>query len=166
MNVLIVEDEQQIACFIKMELEHEGYMALIAIDGREAIEKVKTIQFDIILLDIMIPFINGIEVCKRIREFSNIPIIMLTAKEDISDKVIGLDSGANDYITKPFDIEELFARMRVVTRVQNVEQTKKLTADGIVMDIETHEIICNDKKVELTKKSLMCLNNFSVIKEL
>lgn len=152
MNVLIVEDEQQIACFIKMELEHEGYMALIAIDGREAIEKVKTIQFDIILLDIMIPFINGIEVCKRIREFSNIPIIMLTAKEDISDKVIGLDSGANDYITKPFDIEELFARMRVVTRVQNVEQTKKLTADGIVMDIETHEIICNDKKVELTKK--------------
>ncbi len=152
MNVLIVEDEKQIACFIKMELEHEGYTAIIACDGREAIEKVKTIQFDIILLDIMIPFINGIEVCKRIREFSNIPIIMLTAKEDISDKVIGLDSGANDYITKPFDIEELFARMRVVTRVQNVEQTKKLTADGIVMDIETHEIICNDKSVELTKK--------------
>ena len=152
MKVLIVEDEKQIACFIKMELEHEGYMATIASDGREAIEKVKTITFDVILLDIMIPFLNGIEVCKRIREFSNIPIIMLTAKSDVSDKVIGLDSGANDYITKPFDIEELFARIRVTTRDQLEEQTKKLMAEGIAMNIETHEIICNGKNVNLTKK--------------
>ncbi|MDD3417816.1 MAG: response regulator transcription factor [Lachnospiraceae bacterium] len=152
MKVLIVEDEKQIACFIKMELEHEGYMATIASDGREAIEKVKTITFDVILLDIMIPFLNGIEVCKRIREFSNISIIMLTAKSDVSDKVIGLDSGANDYITKPFDIEELFARIRVTTRDQLEEQTKKLMAEGIAMNIETHEIICNGKNVNLTKK--------------
>lgn len=101
---------------------------------------------------IMIPFLNGIEVCKRIREFSNIPIIMLTAKSDVSDKVIGLDSGANDYITKPFDIEELFARIRVTTRDQLEEQTKKLMAEGIAMNIETHEIICNGKNVNLTKK--------------
>ncbi|MCB6570571.1 response regulator transcription factor [Eubacterium limosum] len=152
LKILIVEDEKQIASFIKMELEHEGYLTIISPDGRDALEQVKNNAFDAILLDIMLPYINGIEVCKRIREFSQVPIIMLTAKDDISDKVIGLDSGANDYITKPFDVEELFARIRVATRTLNMNQSKSLECSGISMNLDTHQVVCNKKIINLTKK--------------
>lgn len=121
LKILLVEDEKQMSMFIEMELAHEGYIVELAYDGREALNKVESTEYDLILLDIMIPNLNGMEVCRRIRQFSNVPIIMLTAKSDISDKVLGLDGGANDYITKPFAIEELLARIRVHTRESSVK---------------------------------------------
>lgn len=151
LKILIVEDEINIAEFIKLELEHEGYETDIAYDGREALNKVKKCLFDIILLDVMIPYINGVDICKKVREFSNIPIIMLTAKSDLTDKVLGLDSGANDYITKPFRIEELFARIRVVTRNQT-QNLNKLSVGKITICTESYQVFLEEKEISLTKK--------------
>lgn len=151
-KVLIVEDEKQIAAFIKMELEHAGCKAFVAENGMEALSIIEKEDFDVIVLDLMIPFVNGMEVCKRIRGFSTVPIIMLTAKNEIQDKVNGLDCGANDYMTKPFDIEELFARIRAVTRTSSPSKANALMAAGVVMQPDTHEVTCNGKPVQLTKK--------------
>jgi two-component system response regulator ArlR len=163
-NVLIIEDEKQIAGFLKMELEHEGYEAVVAYDGREGLDKVKAQRFDVILLDIMMPYINGFDVCRRIRTFSDVPIIMLTAKEDIADKVTGLDSGANDYVTKPFDIEELFARIRSVTRKAQIIQNKILDVSDLSMNTETHEVLRGGVPVDLTKKEFDLLEQLLVNK--
>ena len=152
-KILLVEDEKQMAMFIEMELIHEGYKVDVVYDGREAIKKVSEAEYNLILLDIMIPNLNGIEVCRRIRKLSNVPIIMLTAKGDISDKVIGLDAGANDYLTKPFAIEELFARIRVYTREKVLEnETREIKVKDIIMDDKTHQVWRGEIKVELTKK--------------
>ncbi|NYC31773.1 DNA-binding response OmpR family regulator [Clostridium saccharobutylicum] len=121
-KILLVEDEKQMSMFIEMELTHEGYEVDVAYDGRDALRKAENSDYSLILIDIMIPSLNGIEVCRRIRQFSDVPIIMLTAKSDVPDKVLGLDAGANDYLTKPFAIEELLARIRVYTR----EKTQKM----------------------------------------
>ena len=151
LKILIVEDEINIAEFIKLELEHEGYETDIAYDGREALNKAKKDKFDVIILDVMIPYINGVDICKKVREFSNIPIIMLTAKSDLTDKVLGLDSGANDYITKPFRIEELFARIRVVTRNQT-QNLNKLSVGKITICTESYQVFLEEKEISLTKK--------------
>ncbi|AGY77892.2 response regulator transcription factor [Clostridium autoethanogenum DSM 10061] len=138
--------------FIQMELTHEGYKIDAAYDGREALEKVEDKEYDLILLDIMIPNLNGIEVCRRIRQFSHVPIIMLTAKSDIPDKVLGLDAGANDYLAKPFAIEELLARIRVYERDKALKnQTDQIKVKNIVMDNKTHQVLRNGKEIELTK---------------
>ena len=152
-KILIVEDEKQMSMFIEMELIHEGYGVDTAYDGREGLEKVENNEYDLILLDIMIPSLNGIEVCRRIRQFSNVPIIMLTAKSDVPDKVLGLDVGANDYLTKPFAIEELLARIRVYTR-EKVFKNKldEIKVKDIVMNNITHEVWRNGKEIQLTKK--------------
>ena len=115
-RILIVEDESRIARFLELELKHEGYEVEIASDGRSGLERIKDGDFSLVILDLMLPMMSGIEVCRRVRKFSDIPIIMLTAKDDISDKVTGLDSGADDYVTKPFAIEELLARIRVALK--------------------------------------------------
>ena len=112
-KILIVEDEQKIARFIELELTHEGYEVQAAHDGRTGLALCDTWKPDLLILDLMLPELSGIEVCRRLRQQSDIPIIMLTAKDDVSDKVMGLDMGADDYITKPFAIEELLARIRV-----------------------------------------------------
>lgn len=152
-RILLVEDEMQMAIFIEMELIHEGYKVDVEHDGREVIKKVEDTEYNLILLDIMIPNLNGIEVCRRIRKFSNVPVIMLTAKGDISDKVIGLDAGANDYLTKPFAIEELLARIRVYTREKSLEnETNEIKVKDITMDDKTHQVWREDKEIELTKK--------------
>ncbi|HBE77660.1 MAG TPA: DNA-binding response regulator [Firmicutes bacterium] len=152
-KLLIIEDEKQIARFLELELTHEGYKVEIESDGREGLEKVKENHYDIILLDIMIPGINGMEVCRRIRQFSNIPIVMLTAKDEIMSKVMGLDLGADDYITKPFSIEELLARLRVVLRHQTkMRFVKELQIGDLVMDVTSHQISRKGKNIELTKK--------------
>lgn len=151
LKILIVEDEINIAEFVKLELEHEGYETDIAYDGREALNKAKKDKFDVIILDVMIPYINGVDICKKVREFSNIPIIMLTAKSDLTDKVLGLDSGANDYITKPFRIEELFARIRVVTRSQN-QNLNKLSVGKITICTDSYQVFLEEKEISLTKK--------------
>lgn len=152
-KILLVEDERQMAMFIEMELEHEGYRIDAAYNGREGLKKAEQNEYSLILLDIMLPELNGIEVCKRIRQFSDVPIIMLTAKSDIPDKVLGLDSGANDYLTKPFAIEELLARIRVHTR-EKEEKNKfnQIKVKDIVMNNKTHQVWRAGKEIELTKK--------------
>lgn len=152
-NILLVEDEKQMSMFIEMELTHEGYKVDTAYDGREGLKKAENNKYNLMLLDIMIPNLNGIEVCKRIRQFSMVPIIMLTAKSDVSDKVIGLDVGANDYLTKPFAIEELLARIRVYERDKSIiNKIEELKVKDIVMDNKTHQVWRNGKEIELTKK--------------
>lgn len=154
-KVLIVEDEEKIARFVELELKYEGYDVEKAYDGRAGLELIRSSPFDIVLLDIMLPGLNGIEVLRRIRQNSNIPVILLTARDAVVDKVTGLDSGADDYITKPFAIEELLARIRAVLRKReisevNIEDTlrfKKLT-----LNPQGREVHVGDTSVHLTKK--------------
>lgn len=164
-KILLIEDEKQMSMFIKMELTHEGYEVDTAYDGRTALQRAEKGNYNLILLDIMIPYLNGIEVCKRVRKFSNVPIIMLTAKSNISDKVLGLDLGANDYITKPFAIEELFARIRVYER--NTSSKDIIKVKDVVMKDKIHEVWRKDTKIELTKKEYdilkMLMKNKNVV---
>lgn len=161
-KVLIIEDEDEIVSFLRPELTYEGYEVDSAGDGREGFEKIKNNNYDIVLLDIMLPGLNGIEVCRRVRKFSDIPIIMLTARDQIADKVTGLDTGANDYLTKPFSIEELLARMRCVLRRNSVQNTgydekNLLFFKDISLNKSACEIQKRDTIVELTKKEYQLL---------
>lgn len=152
-RILLVEDEKQMAMFVEMELNHEGYKVDVAYDGREGLDLSEEKEYDLILLDIMIPRLNGNEVCRRIRLCSQVPIIMLTAKSDISDKVLGLDVGANDYLTKPFAIEELLARIRVYERNKSIGNTDdEIKVKDIVLNNKIHKVKRNGKEIELTKK--------------
>lgn len=152
-RILIVEDERQMAMFIEMELEHEGYAADVVYDGIEALKSFNSNKYDLILLDMMLPGLNGIEVCKKIRQFSYIPIIMLTAKSDVPYKVSGLDAGANDYITKPFAIEELLARIRVYTRNKAINnKSSVIRVKDLIMDNRTHQVWRSEKEIQLTKR--------------
>ena len=111
-RIFIVEDEHRIARFLQIELEHEGYDTAIEENGLRAFERIAQEDYDLVLLDIMLPDMDGMTICRKVREISSIPIIMLTARDDVEDKVHGLDLGADDYITKPFAIQELLARVR------------------------------------------------------
>lgn len=153
-KILIVEDEEKIARFLQLELEYEGYSVAVCSDGKEGLEYFKHHGADLILLDVMMPRMNGMEVCRRIRQFSEVPIIMLTAKGDTMDKVMGLDTGADDYVTKPFAIEELLARMRSNLKKGSAEQQVKnqLVIKKLIMDIDKHLVTYDGEVVELTKK--------------
>ena len=153
-KILIIEDEVSLARFIELELTFEGYEVSVSHDGREGYEMFESQNFDLILLDLMLPGIDGIEICKRIRKISNVPVIILTAKDDVSDKVAGLDSGASDYITKPFAIEELLARMRAALRKPQTFDVKlnSLTFKDMVIDIDKRMVHISGEAVELTKK--------------
>lgn len=161
-KVLIIEDEAEIVSFLKPELIYEGYEVDFADDGRVGFDKIQRGNYDIVLLDIMLPSLNGIEICRRVRKVSNIPIIMLTARDEIADKITGLDTGANDYLTKPFSIEELLARMRSVLRRDNFIAAEKdekalLFFRDIILNQGMYEIKKRDIKVELTKKEYQLL---------
>lgn len=155
-KVLIIEDESKIARFTELELKHEGYEVFVARDGREGLDAFSDFKPDIILLDLMLPQLSGIEVCRRIRKESNVPIIMLTAKGEVMDKVMGLDSGADDYVTKPFAIEELLARMRVALKRNKLPDTSSgniLTLKNLTIDTAKRVVKHNDKEeIELTKR--------------
>ena len=153
-KILIIEDEVSLARFIELELTFEGYEVSVSHDGREGYEMFESQNFDLILLDLMLPGIDGIEICKRIRKISNVPVIILTAKDDVSDEVAGLDSGASDYITKPFAIEELLARMRAALRKSQTFDVKlnSLTFKDMVIDIDKRMVHISGEAVELTKK--------------
>ena len=151
-KILLIEDEPQIARFIQLELHHEGYQVEIANDGRDGLELFKAHPFDLVLLDIMLPSINGIEVLRRIRQTSSVPIIMLTARDSVMDKVSGLDGGADDYITKPFAIEELLARIRSVLRKQVTTTSNILSHHQLTLDLDLHTCTVNSQIIELTKK--------------
>lgn len=157
-RVLIVEDERRIARFLQMELEHEGMSTAIEDNGRRAYERIMQENYDLILLDVMLPDMDGFTICRKVRELSQVPIIMLTAKDDIDDKVQGLDIGADDYITKPFATPELLARMRVVLRRQESQretreaQEEILSVKNLTMYPARHEVKVEATPVELTKK--------------
>ena len=152
-KILLIEDEKQMAMYIQMELTHEGYSVEVEYDGTEGFKRAEKQEDDMILLDVMLPGLNGMEVCKKIRQFSSIPIIMLTAKGEITDRVMGLDLGADDYLTKPFAIEELLARIRVIRRKDKEKTTfNELRVDNLVMNNEFHQVKKDGKTIELTKK--------------
>lgn len=151
-KVLIVEDDQKISRFLELELQHEGYETDTAADGREGLGKVSSFKYDVMLLDLMLPMLSGIEVCRRMRNAENhTPVIMLTAKDDVSDKVSGLDSGADDYVTKPFAIEELLARIRVaVSRTRRRAQSVGLEAGLLKIDNNAHKVLYGGEEINLT----------------
>ena len=155
-KVLIVEDEVKLARFVELELKHEGYEVLIANDGRTGLDMYFEKKPDIVLLDLMLPQLSGIEVCRRIRKESDVPIIMITAKSEVMGTVAGLDSGANDYITKPFAIEEVFARMRVALRIINQEKRERdenvLAIKGLTIDKSSRTVKFRDTVIDLTKR--------------
>jgi two-component system response regulator ArlR len=154
-KILIVEDETKIARFLELELKHEGYEVLLAGDGRLGLEKALKENVDLIVLDIMLPGLSGIEVCRRVRLESQVPIIMLTAKDDVTDKVAGLDMGADDYMTKPFAIEELLARIRVALNRKKLTAENKseaLKIGNLTLNIKSHSAFYNGDELILTKK--------------
>lgn len=152
-KILIVEDDTKMARFVELQLVHQQYMVEIANDGRTAINMVKENSYDLIILDIMLPGIDGIEVCKRVRTFSDIPIIMLTAKDDITDKIEGLDVGADDYLTKPFIFEELAARIRSNLRKMDKFKNNEpiLKVKDLEMNQDTYEVRRSGALIELSK---------------
>lgn len=153
-KILLIEDEVKLARFVELELKYEGYQVEVCHDGREGIEIFASDEFELVLLDLMLPGLNGIEICRRIRKVSEVPIIMLTAKDEVMDKVAGLDSGADDYLTKPFAIEELLARMRVALKRRKAAAEKKasLSVNELSIDTDKRLVKVKDKAVELTKK--------------
>ena len=154
-RILIVEDERKIARFLELELQHEGYEVETAGDGRTGLEKALTWKPDLLILDLMLPELSGIEVCRRLRHESDVPIIMLTAKDDVSDKVMGLDMGADDYMTKPFAIEELLARIRVGLkkhRAAAAPVSNVITVGKLSLDPSKYAVTWDGQPLALTKK--------------
>ncbi|MCR5824775.1 MAG: response regulator transcription factor [Lachnospiraceae bacterium] len=158
-RILIVEDEIKIARFVELELIHEGYEAEKTADGREGLEMALSGRFDLLVLDIMLPGLNGIEVLRRLRKESEMPVIMLTARDAVMDKVSGLDAGADDYITKPFAIEELLARIRVALKRKagNVEEKHILAVGPVSIDTDRYEVTVNGENVELSNREFELL---------
>lgn len=158
-RILIIEDEKQIVRFLELELVHEGYAVESAADGPAGIAAVERGMPDLILLDIMLPGMSGLEVCRRLRQSSEVPIIMLTARDGVADKVLGLDWGATDYVTKPFVIEELLARIRAALRRSAVTQSGALlTAGGLVMDLSGRTVERDGESIELTRREFDLLH--------
>ena len=152
-QILIVEDEMNLARFLELELKYEGYEITLVDNGQDGLDTALAQDFDLILLDLMLPQINGLEVCRRIRKTKQTPIIIITAKGETFDKVVGLDYGADDYIVKPFEIEELLARIRVnLRRTSQVEDTQEtVSLHDIVVDESAYTVTIDNKQVNLTK---------------
>ena len=156
-RVLVVDDEKLIVKGIRFSLEQEGMEVDCAYDGEEALEKAKTGDYDMILLDIMLPKLTGLEVCQQIREFSSVPIIMLTAKGEDMDKILGLEYGADDYITKPFNILEVKARIKAIMRTTRKEEKKEsfgktLVSGDLKLDCEGRRVFIAGREINLTAK--------------
>ena len=157
MKILVVDDEKVLVKGIKFNLESEGYQVEVGYDGEEAVELARSGGFDLIILDLMMPKIDGLQACMRIREFSNVPIIMLTARSEDTDKIIGFECGADDYITKPFNILELKARVRALLRragmaAQQMGGGRKLVIGHITLDPDARAAWKDGKSVDLTAK--------------
>ncbi|CXX51815.1 Putative response regulator ArlR [Staphylococcus aureus] len=148
-QILIVEDEQNLARFLELELTHENYNVDTEYDGQDGLDKALSHYYDLIILDLMLPSINGLEICRKIRQQQSTPIIIITVKSDTYDKVAGLDYGADDYIVKPFDIEELLARIRAILRRQ--PQKDIIDVNGITIDKNAFKVTVNGAEIELTK---------------
>ncbi len=160
-SVLVVEDDRNIAELLQMYLEKEGYAVTIAADGGQGLSKFRAIKPDLVLLDVMMPVMDGWSVCKAIRADGDTPVIMLTAKSETDDKVTGLRSGADDYITKPFEMKEVLARIEAVLRrsdrVSAEKQTRRLMFDKLVIDMDAFELTVDGKKVDIPPKEMELL---------
>ena len=162
-RIFIVEDERRIARFLQIELEHEGYETATEENGLRAFERIAQEEYDLVLLDIMLPEMDGMTICRKVREISDIPIIMLTARDDVEDKVNGLDIGADDYMTKPFAIQELLARVRNALRKQRSGENgegpegEKLQVKDLIMYPSRYEVTVQGEEVQLTKKEYSLL---------
>lgn len=172
-RILIVEDEKNLARFVELELKHEGYDIQVEYNGRKGLDAALAEDFDAILLDLMLPELNGLEVCRRVREVKNTPIIMMTARDSVIDRVSGLDHGADDYIVKPFAIEELLARLRALLRRIDLESeqqsTKQTTVTYKDLTIEKENLVVKrgDEVINLTKREyellLTLMENINVV---
>ena len=158
-RVLIIEDEKNLARFVDLELQHEGYETAICHDGRKGLETARNQEWDVILLDLMLPELNGLEVCRRIRPIKDTPIIIMTARDSVIDRVSGLDQGADDYIVKPFAIEELLARLRALFRridhnkeEKNQSQQSSVKYRNLVIEKKGRIVKRDDQVIDLTKR--------------
>ncbi|MBR1714137.1 MAG: response regulator transcription factor [Treponema sp.] len=161
-KVLIVEDDEGISEFVELELKHEGYETVLAKSGREGLEKFESENPDMVLLDVMLPEMNGLEVLRRIRSKSNVPVILETARGETIDKINGLNSGADDYISKPFEIEELLARMNAVLRRANAPKVggKIIKIRDLEMNIDSMSVTVNGKPENVSKTEFLMLKLF------
>lgn len=172
-RILIIEDEKNLSRFVELELQHEGYKTEVCKNGRQGLELALDEDWDAILLDLMLPELNGLEVCRRVRQVKNTPIIMMTARDSVIDRVSGLDHGADDYIVKPFAIEELLARLRAVLRrvelenEQNGNKQTTLTYRDLTIEKENRVVRRGDEIIELTKREyellLTLMENINVV---
>ena len=159
-KLLIADDNKQIVEVLKEYARKENYDVQCAFDGKEALDEIRKRDYDAVLLDVMMPEIDGFEVCRRVREFSMVPIIMITARSDDYDKIMGLDTGADDYVIKPFSPSEVMARLRAVLRrisPADVSETKVLTRGSLKISLEKFQVFINDREVALTKKEVEIL---------
>ena len=160
-SVLIVEDDKNIQELLQMYLEKEGYAVTVASDGGQGLAKFRAIKPDLVLLDVMMPVMDGWAVCKAIRSEGDTPVIMLTAKGELDDKVAGLKSGADDYVTKPFEMREVLARIEAVLRRSDrsgeMKKARRLTYDKLVIDMDAFELIVDGKKVDTPPKEMELL---------
>lgn len=162
-KILIVEDEENISDFLKMELEYEGYDVNIKSDGREGLSDALENQYDLIILDIMLPSMNGFEICRRLKREKNTPVIMLSAKDSVMDKVNGLNIGADDYLAKPFAIEELIARIEVVFRREENKPHSEIYFKDLLINKDLRVLYKNGEEITLTNKEyellMLLINN-------
>lgn len=153
-RILIVEDEAALARYMQLELQHEGYVCDVLHSGLQAVEMIAEHTYQCVLLDMMLPHLDGLEVCRRIRQASDVPVLIVTAREAVSDKISGLDMGADDYLVKPFNIEELLARIRALRRRHERHQPsrQKLRSGELTLDATAREVRYGDEPVTLTKR--------------
>ena len=158
-NILVVDDEKEIADLIEIYLVSDGYKVFKAENAAKGLEIISKEEVHLVLLDIMMPGMNGLEMCKKIRETNNIPIIMLSAKSTDLDKILGLGTGADDYVVKPFEMKELIARINAVLRRTEIpnDTSKRLTFDKLVIDLDSYELIVDGKKIDTPPKELELL---------
>lgn len=158
MRILIVEDEKKVASFIKKGLEEEYFAVDIAYDGKEGLKLITSEEYDIIVMDIMLPYLDGISLLKEIRRRNILsPVLMLTVKDSLKDKVEGLNSGADDYLTKPFAFEELLARLRALLRRNENSKSSTLKVGDLVLDLQSHKVLRNNQEIILTPKEYSIL---------
>lgn len=161
-KILIIEDEKNLVRFVSLELQHEGYEVIVEVNGREGLETALEKEFDLILLDLMLPEMDGFEVTRRLQTEKTTYIMMMTARDSIMDVIAGLDRGADDYIVKPFAIEELLARIRAIFRRQDIESEKKVPSQGIYRDLvlnpQNRSVNRGDDEISLTKREYDLLN--------
>ncbi|QFF98925.1 DNA-binding response regulator [Psychrobacillus glaciei] len=152
-QILLIEDEVNIAKFVELELKHENFEVRVVHDGREGLEYALFEAYDLLLVDLMLPSLNGLEICRRVRKQKNTPIILITARDAIIDRVSGLEAGADDYVVKPFAIEELLARIRAILRRVGGEDERnsKLVMSELLVDKNAHQVFYQDNQIELTK---------------